>query len=158
MKNVLHNLPQYPPNPPPPNLTTDSETMSTLLLIDPQVDFHPGGSLAIPNASSDAVRVKAFLSTDKVKDLIVTMDSHHKFDIAHPGSWIVESSGKHPDPFTIITNEEVVAGKYRPVDGDKEWAEAYTKALEDGDRFKLCIWVSYLFIYDLLIFDLIVYS
>ena len=43
---------------PPPNLERTEDT-TTLLIIDPQNDFHPGGSLAIPTADEDAERIAA---------------------------------------------------------------------------------------------------
>ena len=41
-------------------------TGTTLLLIDAQADFHPGGSLAIPTAGEDAKRITDLI---KVRDL-----------------------------------------------------------------------------------------
>lgn len=52
---------------------------TALLVVDPQMDFHEGGSLAVPGASADAKRI-ARLITDQcqnIDDLIVTLDSHH---------------------------------------------------------------------------------
>ena len=51
----------------------------TLLIIDPQNDFHPGGSLQILTALSDSERVADLLQKygDEITDIIVTLDSHH---------------------------------------------------------------------------------
>ena len=39
-----------------------SPTMqNTLLIIDPQNDFHAGGSLAVPGADEDALRLAAWI-------------------------------------------------------------------------------------------------
>ena len=75
-----------------------------LLIIDPQVDFHEGGSLAvssmklklyfhitiskifplywyikIPGATKDAERIAKMINEniDKIDEIYVTMDSHH---------------------------------------------------------------------------------
>ena len=40
---------------------TEGNSNVTLLLIDQQVSFHPGGSLAIPTANEDAKRLSEFL-------------------------------------------------------------------------------------------------
>lgn len=94
----------------------------TLLLIDQQVSFHPGGSLAIPTANEDAKRLSEFLknATDengksRIHNIVATMDSHHKLHIAHPSFWVDGSSGKnHPAPFTLISSEDIKNRKWVP--------------------------------------------
>ena len=128
-----------------------------LLIIDPQIDFcDPGtsesdpnrGSLYVPNAEKDMERIsKLILSEgDRIKKIHVTLDCHHRFDIAHPGFWR-NSKGKHPDLFTIITHMDVVNAKWSQVfmtlpgyDNDTEYLKTYTKTLEDSGRYPLCIW------------------
>jgi nicotinamidase/pyrazinamidase len=90
----------------------------TLLLVDVQKDFHPGGSLAIPTADADAARIAALIrkSTSKIDRIVATMDSHYKLHIAHPGFWVHGSTGRNPDPFTIITSNDVQNGTWRPRD------------------------------------------
>ncbi|TFJ88173.1 hypothetical protein NSK_000525 [Nannochloropsis salina CCMP1776] len=53
-----------------------------LLIIDPQVDFHEGGSLAIAGADEDAQRIKSFIETniDQITNIYVTLDSHQQLD------------------------------------------------------------------------------
>ena len=50
-----------------------------LLIIDPQVDFHPGGSLAIANANDDSERTASLIlnNIDHIDDIVVTLDTHH---------------------------------------------------------------------------------
>lgn len=114
-----------------------------LIIVDPQCDFHPGGSLAIPSAGADASRIGALLASPSCpfSSLVVTLDSHHKFDIAHPSSW-KDAAGSPPAPFTLISNADVKAGKWSPADPSLtvEWALEYTAALEARGRFQLCIW------------------
>lgn len=52
---------------------------TTLLVVDPQMDFHEGGSLAVPGASADAVRIARLIvdHSDDFEELVVTLDSHH---------------------------------------------------------------------------------
>lgn len=45
--------------------------------------------------------------------MYVTLDSHHKYDVAHPGYW-VDGEGNNPSPFTLINYEDVVEGKWTP--------------------------------------------
>jgi len=116
--------------------------MSHLLIIDPQVSFHPGGSLAIPTADEDAARIADLISSniEKIDSITVTLDSHHKLHIAHPLFWD-DAGGGHPPPFTLITNADVYSGKWTPSNlENKEWCLSYTAALEKAGKFTLCIW------------------
>ena len=90
-----------------------------LLLIDPQVDFHPGGSLAVQGATEDAERAAAFLHkhTASIDAVYVTLDSHHKYDISHPTFW-QNAAGQAPDPFTAISAADVDSGMWTPVDSE----------------------------------------
>ena len=114
----------------------------TLLIIDPQNDFHPGGTLAIPTADSDAERVATFIRKHSrdIDRIVITLDSHQRVHIAHGIFWVGES-GEHPPPLTLISRDDVARGKWRASDASKQSAaEAYTRALEERGRFTLCIW------------------
>jgi len=41
------------------------------------------------------------------------MDSHHPLHIAHPSFWS-DGQGNRPNPFTVISMEDIVAGKWIP--------------------------------------------
>jgi nicotinamidase-related amidase len=93
-----------------------------------------------------AKMVDRISGTKKVKKIHVTLDCHHLFDIAHPGMWR-NSSGENPDPFTIITYQDIVDGKWFPVfaslpwhSNAREYVKEYAKALEDSGKYALCIW------------------
>ena len=114
----------------------------TLLIIDPQVDFHPGGSLAVPTANEDAVRIQRFIREhiDEIKDIIVTQDSHHLTHIAHGAFW-EDKNGNSPSPFTSISFKDVCQGKWIPKVKDRlEYCKQYTKELEGKGKFVLTIW------------------
>lgn len=145
-------------------------TITTLLLVDVQKDFHPGGSLAIPTADKDAERIAIFLRAHAptITRVVATMDSHQKLHIAHPGFWLSGEDNSHPSPFTIISSQDIVDGKWKPrtditisaetIDGSifegydqvlkpdgttidlYKYAIEYTKRLEAKGKFKLCIW------------------
>ena len=56
-----------------------------LFIIDPQNDFHPGGSLGINGANEDSQRT-ADLIRDNMKtisNIYISLDSHHRTHIAH---------------------------------------------------------------------------
>jgi len=88
----------------------------TLLLVDVQNDFHPGGSLAIPTADEDAKRISSFIAknTCKIDRIVETMDTHHELHVAHSGFW-VDTDGNHPTPFTLISSEDIENGKWKPI-------------------------------------------
>lgn len=99
------------------------KTGTTLLIVDGQIDFHPGGSLPVPCADEDEKRIAALIRSSitdidnpQIDRIVATMDSHYKLHIANPGFWVSKETGEHPDPFTAITCEDVKAGKWRPRD------------------------------------------
>lgn len=112
------------------------------MIIDPQVDFHPGGSLGVPGANEDSARIANFIYKfrTQISDIFVTLDSHHKMHIAHASFW-TNAAGERPSPFTLIHHADIQSGVWRPRD-EKNLAHAlaYSKALEDNGRFVLCIW------------------
>lgn len=113
-----------------------------LLVIDQQVDFHPGGSLAIPTAHEDAERIAAFIHQHltQLKQLVFTLDSHQRYHIAHGIFW-EDTEGKSPEPFTLISSNDIASGLWRPRDRKlTQYVLAYTTALEASGKFTLCIW------------------
>jgi nicotinamidase-related amidase len=114
-----------------------------LLIIDPQQDFcDPKGALSVPGADEDMKRVATMIDRlgGKFDDIHITLDSHHFVDVAHPVMW-KDSSGKHPDPFTVISASDVADGVWTPVQaGLTKRMIKYVQALEAGGRYPLCIW------------------
>ena len=55
------------------------KSKNILLIIDPQVDFHPGGSLAVQGANEDSARIASLISENiqDIDEIYVTLDSHH---------------------------------------------------------------------------------
>lgn len=52
---------------------------TALLIVDPQLDFHEDGSLAVPGANADAERIARLVTDhpDEIDEIFVTLDSHH---------------------------------------------------------------------------------
>ena len=112
----------------------------SLLIIDPQNDFHPGGSLAIPSSGEDATRIATFIRTRNIDRIVITLDSHQRMHIAHAIFW-VDDYGHHPPPFTIISHEDVRTRKWRARDPTHQRAvEHYARQLDERGRFQICIW------------------
>jgi nicotinamidase/pyrazinamidase len=114
-----------------------------LLIIDPQVSFcDPKGELYVKGADDDMKRVAGMINriSSKLNDIHVTMDTHHFVDIAHPVFW-KDSSGKHPNPFTIIAKDDVKNGKWvTSLPSLQKRALDYVSQLEGNGRYPLCIW------------------
>lgn len=114
-----------------------------LVIIDPQHDFcHPEGTLFVPGAPEDMSRLANFIERmrDKLSLIHVTLDCHHLLDIAHPIFWL-DSQGKNPDPFTIITADDVKNGSWRTaIPSWQKRATEYVESLESNARYPLCIW------------------
>ena len=117
-----------------------------LLLIDPQVDFHPGGSLggSLPTANEDSDRLAALVAAHaaRISQITVTLDTHQRLHIANPLFWRSGSGdGAPPSPLTIIAAADIEAGTWTTARAEHaEWALAYARALEAGGRFKICVW------------------
>lgn len=114
-----------------------------LIIIDGQNDFcSPNGSLYVPGADKDMDRLAEMILRigRSLYDIHATLDSHHFVDIAHPIFWI-DASGKHPNPFTLISDEDVAKGAWRTTNPQfQARAFEYVKALKANGRYMLCIW------------------
>jgi nicotinamidase-related amidase len=107
---------------------------STLLIIDPQVDFHFGGTCAIQGADQDSEKIAELIkeNIDKIDEIFVTLDSHHRLHIAHSYFWI-NNAGDSPPPYTEITLEHMDNKTWFPrneVAHEKSYE--YLQALKNG--------------------------
>ena len=123
-----------------------------LFVIDGQHDFcDPAGALYVDGAEVEAARVAAMI--DRIGDgfdaIHASLDSHPRNDCAHHTAWR-NQEGNAPPPFTIVTPDDVRNHVYRPAFGkaiwegqpvtSRQWALAYTEALERDARAPLCLW------------------
>ena len=129
-----------------------------LLIIDPQNDFcdvppawRPvdpltgavvAPALPVAGAHADMQRTAAFIRAagGRLDDITVTLDSHHRVDIAHPTFWRKADDGAVV-PFTTITAAQVRAGEFQPRDpAALPRTLAYLDALESRARYTLMVW------------------
>lgn len=123
-----------------------------LLLIDPQNDFCdlppalcPLGeapALPVAGAHADLQRVAALIDAAgaRLDAITVTLDSHLRLDIAHPGFWQTGEGGVVV-PFTPITAAQVRSGAYRPRDlAALPRVLAYLDELQARGRYTLMVW------------------
>jgi nicotinamidase-related amidase len=114
-----------------------------LLLIDAQVDFcDPSGALYVQGAEEDMARVAEWIQREqsRIDTIVVTLDSHHLMDIAHPGWWI-DAYGGNPTPFTAITLDDLKKSRYNVAnDATREASLAYVEHLAEEGKKTLVIW------------------
>ncbi len=129
-----------------------------LLIIDPQNDFcdlppeytpfDPLTGLArkpalpVTGAHADMQRLATLIERGRngIGAISVTLDSHHRYDIAHPTFW-VGADGGPVEPFTQIASDDLRAARYLPRDPKaRVRAQAYLDALEANGRYQLLVW------------------
>ena len=123
-----------------------------LLVIDPQNDFcdlpatylapDSTPSLPVRGAHADLQRVASFVTAvgSALDAITITLDSHHRLDIAHPGFWQRQDGGAVA-PFTQITAAALRAGQFRPrTETDLTPALLYLDRLEARGRYTLMVW------------------
>lgn len=115
-----------------------------LIVIDAQNDFMDldSAALSIPGARDDMNRLARFIfqAGAHIDTVLVSLDSHSRFDIAHAVYW-QDAEGAHPAPFTRITEADLAQGRWIPINpGDRAWAKCYLKALSKAKGLELTIW------------------
>lgn len=129
-----------------------------LLIVDPQNDFCdlPDAylpvdplsrqpvkpALPVAGAHADMQRLARFIdaAAPALTAITVTLDSHHRLDIAHPTFWRT-GDGQPVAPFTSITAAQVRAGDFLPRhDDDLPRTLAYLQELETRGRYTLMVW------------------
>jgi nicotinamidase-related amidase len=85
-----------------------------------------------------------------ITQIFPSLDTHHAMQIFH-AIWLVDEDGNHPEPYTLISPEDVEAGRWR---ANEAVAEAlgigadyatrhlvhYTRQLAAGGKYNLTIW------------------
>jgi len=117
---------------------------TSVLIIDPQVDFHRGGTFPIEGAHHDSKRIASMIRKNKhlIHNIFVTLESRHRYHISHALFWM-NKSGSPPNIFTVISYQDVKNKIWIPRDTSPavmEWCLSYTKKLEHLGRTKLTIW------------------
>jgi nicotinamidase/pyrazinamidase len=132
-----------------------------LLVIDPQNDFCDlpaqylplaldgqapvAPALPVPGAHADMLRVAEIIRAGMggLSGISVTLDSHHRIDVAHPTFWM-DANKNAINPFTQITLADLREGKYLPRDPQAlPRVRAYLEALETAGRYKLMVWPTH---------------
>jgi nicotinamidase-related amidase len=86
----------------------------------------------------------------EITQIFPSLDTHHAMQVFH-AIWLVDEQGNHPAPFTLISAEDVAAGRWRlnvavarALGIDLDYAERhlafYTQRLAEGGKYDLTIW------------------
>ena len=113
-----------------------------LIGIDMQNDFvHKDGALYVPGAEEDAQRLAEFIYTnaEDITAIYFTLDTHFPKQIFYGEWWEDPKTGKHPEPFTMITYADLANGVWR-ARIDPVWSEKYLKELDARGKKVLVIW------------------
>jgi nicotinamidase-related amidase len=124
-----------------------------LLVVDVQNTFClPDFELPVAGAVEDVSRLCRFVyrNLHRVSEIVVTLDTHGAEQIFHP-LFLVDSQGRHPDPMTPISLEDVEAGTWSiapraalhlGLDSDQAGRHLlhYCGALSRGGKYQLMIW------------------
>jgi nicotinamidase-related amidase len=129
-----------------------------VLAVDVQNTFcTPGFELFVAGRSGtgaldDNKRLCAFLYRNlaAITGVVVTLDTHQAFQISH-APLLVDATGRHPDPYTLITVEDVASGRW-VVDPDaaetiglvradtRDHLRWYVERLAAGGKYDLTMW------------------
>jgi len=127
-----------------------------LLVVDAQNTFcTPGFELFVAGRSGtgaldDSRRLCAFVyhQLDLITEVVVTLDTHQAFQIFH-APFLVDADGRHPEPYTLVTVDDVASGRWRVdpaaaelvgLDRPDEYLTSYVQALAAGGKYDLTIW------------------
>jgi nicotinamidase-related amidase len=129
-----------------------------LVCVDVQNTFCiPGFELFVAGRSGtgavdDNRRLCEFLyrNLGAITEIVPTLDSHRAMQIFHP-IWLIDEQGRHPEPFTLISPDDVEWGRWRvnPAAVESTGFEAdyaqrqllhYTRRLAERGKYNLTIW------------------
>jgi nicotinamidase-related amidase len=129
-----------------------------LFLVDVQNTFCiPGYELFVGGRSGtgavdDNKRLCRFIyrNLHSITKIYATMDTHFAMQIFHP-VWLVDKDGNHPPPYTLVTQDDMRAGRWRfneAISGmlgiSQEYGqrhlEHYVDELAKREKFELTIW------------------
>ena len=119
----------------------DGNNKVALLLIDMQCDFvFRIGALSVPGAIKDCANVIEWIyrNTGDITKIYASMDTHNFNHVFFSSYWL-DPNGKRPEPFTVISNEDIQKERWIPVNG-MDWPNTYTMALENNHNKQLMIW------------------
>jgi nicotinamidase-related amidase len=139
-------------------VAADDSFRICLLAVDVQNTFCiPGYELFVAGRSGrgavdDNERLIKFIyrNLGSISKIIPSLDTHHVMQVFH-AIWLVDEHGNHPEPYTLVSADDVEAGRFtfnpavaRALRLDPGYAERhlrhYTQQLAEGEKYDLTIW------------------
>jgi nicotinamidase-related amidase len=85
-----------------------------------------------------------------ITQVFPSLDTHHAMQVFH-AIWLVDNDGNHPPPYSLVSAEDVEAGRWKlntavaeALRIDPDYAERhlahYTRRLAEGGKYDLTIW------------------
>ncbi|HYZ17937.1 MAG TPA: hypothetical protein VE615_00200 [Gaiellaceae bacterium] len=129
-----------------------------LLAVDVQNTFCvPGFELFVGGRSGtgavdDNRRLCEFVyrNLGTITQIVPSLDTHRAMQVFH-SVWLVDDEGRHPEPYTLVSAEDVESGRWRlntavaeSLGLDPDYAARtlahYTRRLAEGGKYELTIW------------------
>ena len=126
-----------------PPASEDRERIA-VILVDYQHDFvDPAGTLSVPGAQEDVARFLTwfYANASRITTVYASLDTHLPYHIFYSSWWHNAQTGEHPQPFTVITEADVLNHVWEPVSkAEQEWSLRYVHLLKQEARKELMIW------------------
>ena len=103
-------------------------------------------------AVDDNRRLCKFLyrNLGEITQIFPSLDTHHAMQVFH-AIWLVDEHGNHPDPYTLVSAQDVATGRWQmnaavaeALGIDVDYADRhltyYTRRLVEGGKYDLTIW------------------
>jgi nicotinamidase-related amidase len=120
---------------------SDTEKIA-VILVDYQHDFiDPTGTLDVPGSQEDIARFLTWFYTNahRITSVYASLDTHLPFQIFYSSWWKNPKTGEHPQPFTVITADDVSNMRWVPVI-QPDWSVRYVHQLQQQAKKDLMIW------------------
>jgi nicotinamidase-related amidase len=136
----------------------EDATRICLVVVDVQNTFCiPDFELFVRGRSGTAAvednrRLCEFLyrNLDTITQIVPTLDTHQAMQVFH-AIWLVDSEGRHPEPYTLVSADDVSKGRWQvdpavaeglglDLDYARRHLAHYTRALEKSGKYRLTIW------------------
>ncbi len=120
---------------------SDTEKIA-VILVDYQHDFvDPTGTLYVPGSQQDVTRFLTwfYANAHKITSIYASLDTHLPFQIFYSSWWQNPQTGEHPQPFTVITLDDVTNKRWVPII-QPHWSLHYVQQLQQQARKDLMIW------------------
>lgn len=124
-------------------VSEDGERVA-VVMVDYQHDFvDPTGTLSVPGAQDDVARFLAwfYANAHRITTIYASLDTHLPYQIFYSSWWRDPRTGEHPQPFTVITEDDIIENLWEPVEySEREWSLSYAHRLQEQAKKELMVW------------------